>query len=313
MPRQLRPPSVAPDRMTTVAPINKGGSGATSKLQAVSNIGGISRTIRNQPHGVLAAGADGYISSSVLTALGIGAGFSIQGPDHIVRGGTARYFITNFISQQAMDVSVSAGSVTQVGEEILVTAPATGSSLTLSINGREIMIELVDFGPIQPSVIQPTHEGEVSQRFAVFGEPYASYPVDYDTWSAYESGLDEFLDAPAGATGIEVEARRHTAGQVQVRVGTRQYGFGVSTLVRDIDLRGQTQVHLLVTGTGQARYRWRYPSTVHVATDWEVATDALFQNLVFSSYDDVDNLTSLALNLPLGVYYVRHRYYGEHD
>jgi len=50
----------------------------------------------------------------------------------------------------------------------------------------------------------------------------------------------------------------------------------------------------------------------HEKSDWEVASDTNFNNLVFSSYDDINNLESITLNninsnTP---YYVRLRYYG---
>lgn len=54
-------------------------------------------------------------------------------------------------------------------------------------------------------------------------------------------------------------------------------------------------------------------SDTHLGSDWEVATDSLFANIVFSSYDDTSNLTSIALS-GLGIttqYYARVRYAGQ--
>jgi len=57
------------------------------------------------------------------------------------------------------------------------------------------------------------------------------------------------------------------------------------------------------------------PSDTHVSTDWQIATDAAFTNIVYESLDDASNLTSLdvpAGNLQDGTttYYVRVRHTG---
>ena len=69
-------------------------------------------------------------------------------------------------------------------------------------------------------------------------------------------------------------------------------------------------INTIVTGTGHLEYRFLSSSFTHTATDWEVATDMNFSNIVASSYNDTVNKLSWVTTLPVGDYFMRFRYHG---
>ena len=91
------------------------------------------------------------------------------------------------------------------------------------------------------------------------------------------------------------------------------YNCGVAKTNRKIVLVDSAVVSVTVSGTGSLQYRTISTALKHISTDWEIATDEDFTNIVKSSYNDTVNKLSWEVTLPSGNYYLRFRHKGSTD
>lgn len=308
MPRQVLGRHAYVGRMKGIAPISAGGSGASTPDGAVNNFGGISRSMIGVLGGLVRRDQYRHIDRSVLEASGISASYAIEGPEKLVHGQTSSFYITNYNSTAPIEATVSSGSVAVNHDEIRVTAPETGDEVVLTVNGRTLVLAIVDFTPETPSFVFPTAEAIIKQKLVAYTEPFRSDVDFYTVWNTVTA--NKTVSIPDGVTSIEVEGRQGAAGISQIILGSSKYSCGKASTRRRIRRRIESVVQFVVSGSGELRYRWLYPSAVHVSTDWQLASDPEFQNIVVSSMGDTVNLTSWTVDLPEGDYYIRSRFNG---
>jgi hypothetical protein len=308
MPRQLSDPYanlVLPDR---VIAIEEGGTAASTSQEAINNIGGISRHVLGRPNGVAISNSAGKFT---IPSNSIAISEAVEGPRQLVRGSTATYRITNFDSRRPVTVSASAGSVVQNGEEFQITAPGTGSQIVLTIGNRSVIVPLVSGGLIKPLILHPENGHKQEMEFVTFVTDSFQYSAEVQgAWNevAITNGNIAF---PAGAHAIECYGGNGAEGKVTVTVDGKIYTFPVTEVRRKI-VKG-VGADFTVSRTGTATLRWRALSSGarHVSTDWQIATDDQFANVVESSMADTTNLTSWTVELEAGTYYVRSRFNGQ--
>lgn len=150
-------PNTAPaGKFTIDVPIVSGGTSADNANQAVTNLGGILKSTINQvagPIGLNGAGKITIPAPQLLSDFDI----TLSGPDSIPPSGQAQYKITNFHYLLSYAVTTSAGSATIAGDTITVSAPATGSSFTLTINTKTYTISIAGAKPLTPTIISPSN------------------------------------------------------------------------------------------------------------------------------------------------------------
>jgi len=310
MPRQLQQADPFITNFTDVASVDKGGTGSTSVEGAVQNLGGVSRDLLGVPNGILQTDERGFIPTAVLREAGFTIGYALEGPESLTHGNVSVFRITNFNSLAKPVVSVDHGSVSVVGEEIFITAPLFGDAVVLTVNDRRITLPIYQDGPIPPKIVYPEAGLKIRKRSTIVCRAFHSEPEAYSAWTPIDAVGGLYAPVPSLASGIEVLGKRGQAGAAYVRtqVGTHQLGESITR--RRIFKTQDSEFYFFKSGSGEMRYRWIYPIAEHVSTDWEVATDSAFSQIVFSRYYDTENLTTCEVNLPEGAYFVRTRFNG---
>lgn len=310
MPRQLQSNKARLGRVTGVAPIDKGGTGGATPAEAAQGLGGISRSRLGKPLGPVQADENGRFPLSLLTASGLSVGYTLEGPLTLVNGQTSVFYLTNWSSDATVAVGANVGTAEVIGDEVHVTAPATGSSLTLTIGDRQVVLPIVPYGSQTPVITSPAPGSEASLTVSFATKPFNSAPDLFSGWTDVTASGQTSVSIPSNAIGIEISGRRGTAGAAYMSLSNQVYQLGVSSTRRRVELSGQATLSLWRNGTGELKYRWILPRAAHTASDWEVAVDSAFTTVVASSYNDTVNKTSWSPNLPEGDYFVRTRFYG---
>lgn len=295
--------------MTAIATISQGGTGATTPDAAVAALGGLSRSLIGKPSGLLQADSRGYFPISILTEHGFSVGYALEGPSRLVHGETSTFFITNYNSLESPVISVDVGSVTVREDEFDITAPLTGSAVTLTLGERTITLPVVPFAPLKPEIVSPGNDGEVQETVTVITHPFESANELYGDWMEIHDNTT--VHFPEKSVAIELRGRRGVSGVCYLSLEGSSYTCGISETRRKVERGQATQGTLVVSGTAALRCRFVFPSAKHIATDWEIAMDPDFKNLVAQSLYDTTHLTQWTVKLGLGAYYLRTRFYGE--
>jgi hypothetical protein len=132
MPRNLQGPSTNLWALDRVLSINEGGTNATTDISAVQNLGGLHRSVINQPGGVAGLDILGTLPLDLIDADSI----SIQGPILLNANQTATYIITNYDTFTNYNISVVYGNVSRIDNVISYTAPAVNGIAGFKINDR---------------------------------------------------------------------------------------------------------------------------------------------------------------------------------
>ena len=310
MPRQLQSSTAPAERVKGIIPINKGGTGVASRAELISLVGGIDRSLIGKAGGLLQGDASGKLPASVLSNAGITLGHAITGPSVLVHGTTSIFTLTNYNTLTAVDVTVDVGTVTRNGAEISVTAPSSGESLTLTIDKRKITLPMQGFAPVKPSILYPTSGTLNVMTLTAYTGPYTSVSNTYSPWTEVTGTAGVTVTLDSGVSAIECEGRRGENGTAYVDFGSKLYQFGLSETTRLIERTTESTVTFHISGTGSLRYRTIVPSSTHVSTDWQVASDPDFTTIVKESLADTVNLTRWDLTLTEGQYYIRSRFNG---
>lgn len=306
--RQLQAQHGPLGKVNGIAPIAKGGTGATTPEEAAVNLKAVPLSKIGQPGGPIQADSQGHLPIELLVATGKVIGYTIEGPDHLVNGEMSIYRFTNWETGAAVSVSVSAGTVEQVDDELHITAPSTGTSVQLTVADRVITLPVAPLGARAPIIITPTEGSENPAAVTFSTAPFAMASETYSDWTSVTAAGTTSVSIPSTAIAIEIEGRKGDLGQAYMLVAGRNCQLGVSTARRREAFTGQSTLSLILSGTGTMKYRWVYSSATHVSTDWQVATDSSFTNIVKQSLADTVNKTQWSTQLTNGNYFVRARF-----
>lgn len=294
-----------------IAPVTKGGTGSTTTDAAVDTLGGIHKSKIGVVGGLVQTDSTGKIPAE-LVADQTSFGYSVDGPLSLVYNGIGDYFITNFSIHRPLVVSVDVGSVEVIERDtIRIRAPATGDYLTLTLGSRTIKIPLSDPGPAKPSLTNIVGNNPSLTR-VFYGTEFRGEPLSASVWYSTSEGTNT-IGVPEGSYMIELRGGAGSAGEASIIMSGKKYSCGVASINRRVVLVPGSGINTIVTGTGHLEYRFLSSSFTHTATDWEIATDMSFSNIVASSYNDTVNKLSWIATLPVGDYFMRFRYHGSND
>jgi hypothetical protein len=155
MGRLLSPPTAKIENLEGIVPISKGGVAAVTSLETAVAIGAVPATRRGLPNGVVPLDANAKIPLINLPAASVTTP-TLKGPLEVAVGQVVSYTITNYDVKTVYTVSASAGSVSVTAGVIGFTAPATAQNVTLTINGRQVTLEVVPVRPRAPVVAAVT-------------------------------------------------------------------------------------------------------------------------------------------------------------
>jgi len=153
MGRQLTSPVLRQSDLAV--PISKGGTGAITAPQAVSNLNLTPTSVKDQVGGTVGLNAQGKIPGSRFPN---GNGYNkvnVDGSLNVVAGTTVQFQITDFDSFRSYSISADVGTVSRTNDIITYTAPASLQTATLTVNGRAISLAIVAGRPAQPKILAP--------------------------------------------------------------------------------------------------------------------------------------------------------------
>ena len=308
-------------QLTTVTPINQGGTNAKTKEQAVINLQGIDRSKIGQPLGVASADTMGYLDRKYLEGTGLSAGVAIEGPPYLVksthRTRTARLFISNIHSLAYPTVTVDDASVQASmvlnWPYVEFTIPSTGTSLTFTVNGRALEIPLREEGIEAPQLVllpdseQPSVFFLEASKFRSLGHSNLT-PA---SWIQLPNGTTT-LHLDDSVHTLILEARRGQNGHLSFSSEEGLFTFPSS--LASLELHPTLEQTLKLTAqNASAQYAILTSELVHTGTDWQVAMDEAFTNLIVDEVSESTTLRQLPMNLPGGTFYARVRYLSTAD
>lgn len=153
MARSLNSPKADLRQITVTATLAKGGTGATTRKQAVINLGGIDTAQLGVPGGIVKLDGTGKIPVSQLPP-GVAASVTLEGGD-VYTNQNAVFVITNYDVKTTYAITVSAGTVSKIGNKITFSAPSTAQIVTMTVNGRAVTFPVLNPVPAKPTILAP--------------------------------------------------------------------------------------------------------------------------------------------------------------
>jgi hypothetical protein len=196
MPRNLQGPSTNLWALDRVLSINEGGTSATIDTIAVQNLGGIHRSVINQPNGVAGLDILGTLPLDLIDADAI----SIQGPLLLNADQTAIYTITNYDTFTNYNISVVYGSVSRIDNVISYTAPAANGIAGFKINDRVFNIAIGQMFINKPVIQSPVNlsinlDSDVTFTTSLFDVVGGNDIHASSTWQlATDAGFSNLVD-----------------------------------------------------------------------------------------------------------------------
>lgn len=165
MPRQLNDPGAFVRDLSNVTTIEQGGTNADNRIDAVNNLQGIDIGIVGVNNGIARTDQNALISVEQLGNLDIYTGPTIRGEQELIRGGSARFFITNYSNLSPITIAVNGYSNEEVnlvntGSHFAFNVPSDApSQLTIHLNyeggQRDITLDVLDPYIEKPFIFYP--------------------------------------------------------------------------------------------------------------------------------------------------------------
>lgn len=324
------------DDSTGAVPIDTGGSSSKKLVTAVQYLGLLTNANKGIPLGAADLDANGKVKHAILPDSIISEVVNVSGPFSLKISQTGIYTITDFDSNTVYDVAAMAGIVSRIGDTITYTADAIPGNGGFTLNGKSYIIPVTYYSVVTPNVISPTNNqtglsGTVeftSNSFAMEGgtDTHVSSDWQLSTVNDFSSLVNSIADSSGNKTTWSVSGLNpNTTYYVRVRykASTSEYSswspivsFMTSTSFAPNapnftnPTNGQTSVAISTTFTASA---FSSPGVdTHYSSDWQIATDAGFSNIIKSATDDTINTLSWPVSglVDLTTYYARVRYKG---
>ena len=154
MSRDIYSPIAEVKQPKSIIALDKGGTGARTKEQAVINLGGISKDQLGIPGGLAKLGSNIKLPGEVMPPIS-NSTITVVGPKSLNNGQSGTYTITNYDIETDYSVSASNGVVTISDDTVTYIAPGTGSIGGFNINSKAISVNINQISPNKPNVISP--------------------------------------------------------------------------------------------------------------------------------------------------------------
>lgn len=332
--RRVYQPSL--DDSLGAVPIDNGGSSSKKLATAVQYLGLLTNGSKGVASGSADLDANGKVKHVNLPDSIISEVLNVSGPVALKVNQTGIYTITDYDSATSYDVAATSGVVTRTGDTITYTAGTTPGNGGFTINGKAYVIPVTYYSVVTPNITAPSNgatgqSGTVnftSNAFAMEGGTDTHYSSDWQV--ATDSGFSNVVSSVANSTSNKLTytasglnpnttyyARVRYKGVVSdfsswspVISFSTATSFAPNAPTLTNPTNGQTSVALSTTFTSSA---FNSPGVdTHYSSDWQIATDSGFSNIVKSATDDtVNKLSWLVTGLvDLTVYYARVRHKG---
>lgn len=294
---------------STPLPLENGGHGATTPEEAMTNLAGIHVSqVGTEPGQLAGLDENGTLPSTVFASGGSARGLSIDGPKTLVFGQESTYLITNLDQSSAVAVSVSAGSVTQVGDKLIITAPAEGEYVDLTLGIRQIRIPLTSGYIEKPTILGVTKNNATPGEVLLQASTFYSEPEVIGDYNAVNVASYPYT-LLSDTSSFEISGRCGDNGTAFAIYEGVTYSLGKGETRRRIRRNIESTVTFGVTNGGSLLFRELSPLYPHTDTDWEISDTPTFDVVIWGKTSKTGDLTTaIASELPPGQYYVRVRY-----
>lgn len=329
MARTVQGPKI--DETEQTHPISKGGTSSLTLEGASKKLNLATRDMVGQPEGLIGLDANGKIPLSLFPA---DNRVNLEGSLNVVSLQTLVFEISDFDSFKTYNISASAGSVTRNGSTVTFTAPNSLGNVNLTINGKVYVIDVQLAAPVKPAMLAPVNNSNIltstyalsSSAFSPFGDSSTHQSSDWQVAndSGFTNILTNIVDSAINKTTYTVSGLVDTNtyyARVRYKGSNGNYSqwsdavsFTLSIPVPAAPSITYPTANLIDVSPSPnittSAFVAMADASTHASTDWQVATDAAFTNLVKNNLADTVNKTSyVANNLAIiSDHYVRARY-----
>lgn len=330
MARTVQGPKI--DETQQTHPISKGGTSSLNTTDAAKKLKLATKAMIGQPEGLIALDANGKIPMSFFP---VDNRVNLQGQLNALSQQTVVFEITDFDSFKTYDLSVTAGTVSRSGSLITVTTPNALGNIGLTVNGKTYTIIVQLAAPQKPTIITPVNNSNVlttsyaltASAFQSFGDGSTHQSSDWQiaNSSDFSSVFSNIVDSTTNKTTYTVTGLMDTNtyyARVRYKGSNGNYGEWSDTVTFTLAVpvpvtpsitsptANQTDVSLATVVTSSA-FGALGDGSSHASSDWQIATDAGFTNVVSSTTSNTTDKVSwtsgnLAINSAHFVR-VRHR------
>lgn len=198
--------------------VEKGGTGATTLIQAAKNLGLVTNDMANRPYGVLSLNGLGALDKSAMpSTVGDPSNPSLYGPEVVTVNQAVTLKITNYDSFVTYAVSAVGGTAVVKGEDVIFTAGGAAIEGTITLNDAAFAITVVSAPAptvAKPSITSPVN-GAVSIASTVVvtssafsitnsADTHASSDWEISTDSAFATTFAQSLGSATNKTSWTV-------------------------------------------------------------------------------------------------------------
>lgn len=332
--RKVYQPSL--DDSWGAVPIDNGGSSSKKLPTAIQYLGLLTNSSMGAAHGSADLDANGKIKHVNLPDSIISEVVNVSGPSSLKINQTGIYTITDFDSAMNYNIAAISGIVTRNGDTITYTADTSPGNGGFTLNGKAYIIPVTYYSVVTPNVTSPTNgqsglSGTVnfsSNAFAMEGGTDTHQVSDWQL--STQANFATLVNSASGDSGNKTSwtvsnLNPNTSYYVRVRYKgvvseysdwspvinfTTSVTFAPNAPMIMTPIDGETGVAVAPTIVAGP---FNSPGVdEHYSTDWQIATDSIFSNIISSATDDtlnkyVWNVTGLS---DLTQYYIRARYKG---
>lgn len=269
---------------------------------------------------------------------------SLMGPGIVYGGMSYTFEITDYdsFSEYSVEAINATATINEKIISIVVDEVDYTSNVTISVyrNGvhSEFTLPVGEQEVAKPSINSPLNNAtETPLALTISTSAFATNPTEFDTHSSTDwqvatdaSFTSKIIDVIADTVNLESYDASgldtNTTYYIRVRhngehLGSSDWSDTVSfttantyieTPVITAPVDGATDIASTVTVTASA-FNAIGTNDTHQATNWQVATDVGFSNIVYQSLNDTSRLTSITLSNEFTntTYYVRAAYVGQ--
>ena len=149
--RRVNRPVAGAAGVTKIVSVAQGGFGSTNADEAAAMIAAASSSMLGAPNGLADLDSGGKVKIEQLPDV-VSKYPTLKGPTEVNPGSVTEYEITNYSSTLTYTLAASAGSVLRRQNKLIVTAPETSGTFTLTINGRQVIITVANWKPARPTL-----------------------------------------------------------------------------------------------------------------------------------------------------------------
>lgn len=301
--------------------LSEGGTGVTTKDEAVEALQAISRDKIDAPLGIAGTDATGRLFKKYFEHIEIEKTHHLLGKKTIAVNKTVSYSISNFnMFDEEFNIALSGVSYEDfvIHQGNFSFKPTSLGVLRITIGGRSFDIQVVNEAIQKPVITYPKQNASVprSSSFSVSEIKTISETTGNETAVFAGESLATF---PTHAIGIEFAGR---AGQYKIGstthngyakmvVGERSYDLGQATTIIRIDRKRAQYARFIVSPGSECGFRFIYPAVTHTKTKWEISTTSDFASPLHVLESVAPSINGLVQTLAVGTYFIRAKHISD--